>query len=37
MFLLSQQKTNSYQQWHNFNNVIDKAKEACNNVGQSVS
>ena len=26
-----------YQQWRNFNNVIDKAKEACTNAGQSVS
>ena len=26
-----------YQQWRNFCNVIDKAKEACNNAGQSVS
>ena len=26
-----------YQQWRNFNNVIDKAKEACNNAGHSVS
>ena len=26
-----------YQQWRNFNNVIDKAKEACSNAGQSVS
>ncbi len=26
-----------YKQWRNFNNVIDKAKEACNNAGQSVS
>ena len=26
-----------YQQWRNFSNVIDKAKEACNNAGQSVS
>ena len=26
-----------YTQWRNFNNVIDKAKEACNNAGQSVS
>ena len=26
-----------YQQWRNFSNVVDKAKEACNNAGQSVS
>lgn len=26
-----------YQQWRNFCNVIDKAKEACSNAGQSVS
>ena len=26
-----------YQQWRNFNNVIDKAKEACNNAGQTVA
>ena len=26
-----------YAQWRNFSNVIDKAKEACNNAGQSVS
>ena len=26
-----------YQQWRNFNNVIDKAKEACCNAGQPVS
>lgn len=26
-----------YTQWRNFSNVIDKAKEACNNAGQSVA
>ena len=26
-----------YQQWRNFINVIDKAKEACSNAGQSVT
>ena len=26
-----------YTQWRNFNNVIDKAKEACNNAGQSIN
>lgn len=26
-----------YQQWRNFSNVIDKAQEACNNAGQTVS
>ena len=26
-----------YTQWRNFNNVIDKAKEACSNAGQSVA
>lgn len=26
-----------YAQWRNFNNVIDKAREACKNVGQEVS
>ena len=26
-----------YQQWRNFNKVIDKAKEACTNAGQEVS
>ena len=26
-----------YTQWRNFSNVIDKAKEACNNAGQSAS
>ncbi len=25
-----------YSKWENFSNVIDKAKEACRNVGQSV-
>ena len=26
-----------YAQWRNFNNVIDKAKAACSNAGQSVA
>ena len=26
-----------YQQWRNFNKVIDKAKESCQNVGQEIS
>ena len=26
-----------YQQWRNFNKVIDKAKEACLNAGQMLS
>lgn len=26
-----------YTQWPNFNNVIDKAKEACTNAGQAVT
>ena len=26
-----------YTQWRNFNNVIDKAKDACDNAGQRVS
>ena len=26
-----------YAQWRNFNNVIDKAKEACANAGQAVT
>lgn len=26
-----------YAQWRNLNNVIDKAREACKNVGQEVS
>lgn len=25
-----------YTQWRNFSNVIDKAKDACQNAGQSV-
>ena len=25
-----------YSKWENFSNVIDKAKDACKNVGQSV-
>lgn len=31
------QKLLGYSKWENFSNVIDKAKEACNNAGQSVS
>ena len=31
------QKLLGYAQWRNFNNVIDKAKEACKNVGQPLS
>ena len=30
------QKLLGYAQWRNFSNVIDKAKEACKNVGQPV-
>ena len=30
------QKLLGYSKWENFVNVINKAKEACNNVGQSV-
>ena len=30
------QKLLGYSKWENFTNVINKAKEACNNVGQSV-
>ena len=26
-----------YTQWRNFSNVIDKAKDACQNAGQSVA
>ena len=26
-----------YSKWENFSNVIDKAKEACKNVGQDVA
>lgn len=31
------QKLLGYSKWENFSNVIDKAKEACSNVGQEVS
>ena len=31
------QKLLGYSKWENFTNVINKAKEACNNVGQSVA
>ena len=31
------QKLLGYSLWQNFINVIDKAKEACKNVGQQVS
>ena len=31
------QKLLGYSKWENFSNVIDKAKEACKNVGQDVS
>ena len=31
------QKLLGYSLWQNFTNVIDKAKEACENVGQLVS
>lgn len=31
------QKLLGYSLWQNFTNVINKAKEACNNVGQSVA
>ena len=30
------QKLLGYSKWENFTNVINKAKEACKNVGQSV-
>ena len=30
------QKLLGYSKWENFTNVINKAKEACNNVGQNV-
>ena len=31
------QKLLGYSLWQNFTNVINKAKEACENVGQTVS
>lgn len=31
------QKLLGYAQWRNFNNVINKAKIACENVGQPVT
>lgn len=31
------QKLLGYSKWENFSNVIDKAKEACSNVGQDVA
>jgi len=31
------QKLLGYSKWENFSNVIDKAKEACKNVGQDVA
>lgn len=31
------QKMLGYSKWENFSNVIDKAKEACKNVGQDVA
>ena len=31
------QKLLGYSKWENFSNVIDKAKEACSNVGQVVA
>jgi len=30
------QKLLDYTQWRNFENTIDKAKEACNNAGENV-
>ena len=30
------QKLLGYTQWRNFENIIDKAKEACENVGESI-
>ena len=31
------QKLLGYSLWQNFTNVINKAKEACENVGQAIS
>lgn len=31
------QKLLGYSKWENFNNVLDKAKEACSNVGQNIA
>ena len=31
------QKLLGYSKWENFSNVIDKAKEACTNVGQEIA
>ena len=31
------QKLLGYSKWENFSNVIDKAKEACANVGQNIA
>jgi DNA-damage-inducible protein D len=31
------QKLLEYTQWRNFENIIDKAKEACQNAGEKIS